>query len=274
MKRTISILAAALVVAALSLASWAFWLEPDSLVVEHTRLTAPEFPGLRLAILADLHIGSPYQGLDKLREIVVRTNAEQPDLILLPGDFVIQGVKGGEFIHPNDFSSVLAQLQAPLGVWAVMGNHDHWFEGSSPVPPAFERHGIPLLEDRAVRINRPERPFWLVGVSDLWESDHDIHKAMSEVKGDDPVLLFTHNPDIFPEIPGRVALTVAGHTHGGQVDLPFLGRLIVPSKFGERYAAGIVVEDGRKLYVSTGIGTSILPVRFRVPPVVTILDLE
>lgn len=242
--------------------------------MEHARLDVPGLSGLRVAVLADLHIGSPYQDLDKLRRIVDRANAEQPDLVLLPGDFVIQGVKGGEFIHPDDFAPVLAELEAPLGVWAVMGNHDHWFEGASPVASAFQRHGIPLLEDRAALIERDGKPFWLVGVSDLWESDHDIEKAMSGVADDRPVLLFTHNPDVFPEVRARVALTVAGHTHGGQVDLPWIGRLIVPSKFGERYASGLVVEDGRKLYVSTGIGTSILPVRFRVPPVVTILDLE
>ena len=139
---------------------------------------------------------------------------------------------------------------------------------------AFERQGIPLLEDRAALIEREDGSFWLVGVSDLWESSHDIEKAMSGVADEQPVLLFTHNPDIFPDVPARVALTIAGHTHGGQVDLPFLGRLIVPSEFGERYASGLVVEDGRSLYVSTGVGTSILPVRFRVPPVVTILELE
>ena len=106
--------------------AWAFWLEPSSLVVERVRIEAPELSGLRIAVLADLHIGSPYHGLEKLREIVERTNVEQPDLILLPGDFVVQGVKGGEFIHPDQFAPLLAELESPLGVWAVMGNHDHW----------------------------------------------------------------------------------------------------------------------------------------------------
>lgn len=274
MKRLSSYFVAAALAVGAFLAGWAFWWEPSSVTVRHARIPAPELSGLRIAVLADLHIGSPYHGLETLREIVRRTNAERPDLILLPGDFVIQGVVGGDFVHPDDAAPVLAQLEAPLGVWAVMGNHDHWFDGENPVPPAFERNGIPLLEDRAVLIERTESPFWLVGVSDLWESDHDVRKALSGVEGGQPVMLFTHNPDLFPEIPSRVSLTVAGHTHGGQVNFPVLGRLIVPSKFGERYAAGLIVEDGRKLFVSTGLGTSILPVRFRVPPVISILELE
>jgi uncharacterized protein len=87
------------------------------------------------------------------------------------------------------------------------------------------------------------------------------------------VILLTHNPDIFPGVPTRVALTLAGHTHGGQVRLPFVGRPIVPSQFKQRYAAGHLTEDGRQLFVATGVGTSILPVRFRVPPAVTVLTL-
>ncbi len=98
---------------------------------------------------------------------------------------------------------------------------------------------------------------------------------MSAVKSDsEPVLLLTHNPDIFPTVPERVALTLAGHTHGGQVRLPWIGTPIVPSRFGQRFAAGHVVEGGRHLFVATGVGTSIIPVRFRVPPAVTLLLVE
>jgi hypothetical protein len=101
-----------------------------------------------------------------------------------------------------------------------------------------------------------------------------VDQALVDVPEGAPVIVFTHNPDIFPDVPERVALTAAGHTHGGQVRLPIFGRPIVPSDFGQRYAAGLVREDGRDLFVNTGIGTSMLPVRFRVPPAVTLLVLE
>lgn len=131
-----------------------------------------------------------------------------------------------------------------------------------------------VLENQAARVESGGRAFWLVGVADLWTRRPDIAGALAQVAGEDPVILLTHNPDIFPDVPPRVSLTLAGHTHGGQVNLPFLGRPVVPSRFGQRYAMGHVVEQGRHLFVSGGIGTSIIPVRFRVPPESVILTLS
>jgi predicted MPP superfamily phosphohydrolase len=112
----------------------------------------------------------------------------------------------------------------------------------------------------------------LVGIRDFW-GPHDARRALAQVTNGDPVLVLTHNPDVFPEIPPRVSLTLAAHTHGGQVSLPLIGRPIVPSVFGQRYASGHVVEGGRHLFVTTGVGTSIIPVRFRVPPEISIVRL-
>lgn len=262
-------------IVALLLGGWAFWWEPSRLVLREYPLEIPGWPtalsGLRVAVLADLHISSPFNGLDRLQEIVDRTNAQSPDLILLPGDFVIHGVWGGEFVEPADFAHVLARLQAPLGKWAVLGNHDWWYDADD-VQQTLEAHGIRFLEDRAVSIDAGT-PFWLLGISDLWEAKADVTGALSYVTDDAPILAFTHNPDVFPRVPERVRLTIAGHSHGGQVKIPLFGRPIVPSRFGERFAIGHVVEDDRHLFVSTGIGTSILPVRFLTPPEISILRL-
>ena len=117
-------------------------------------------------------------------------------------------------------------------------------------------------------------PIWIAGVSDVWTGRHDLAAAVAAVANDEaPVILLTHNPDIFPRA-RAVTLTLAGHTHGGQVRFPILGAPMIPSKFGQRFAAGHIVEGGRHLFVATGVGTSILPVRFRVPPEVTILTLR
>jgi predicted MPP superfamily phosphohydrolase len=108
----------------------------------------------------------------------------------------------------------------------------------------------------------------------FWTRPQKIDETIHQVSDAGPIIAVTHNPDIFPKIPARVALTIAGHTHGGQVNLPLVGRPEVPSIFGQRYAAGHIVEDNRHLFVTTGIGTSMIPVRFRVPPEIVVLTLE
>lgn len=259
------------------LAGWGLWWEPASLSTREYELALPGWPAsardLRIAVLADLHTGSPHNDLEKLQDIVQATNRAQPDLVLLAGDFVIHGVVGGHFIEPEASARVLRSLQAPLGVYAVLGNHDWWFDGTR-VRKALEAEGIPVLEDRAIPLMFHHTSIWLAGVSDFWEAAHDVRRALSGVDETSPVIVVTHNPDVFPEIPGRVTLTIAGHTHGGQVAVPGWGRPVVPSQFGERYAIGHIVEGGRHLFVSTGIGTSILPVRFRVPPEISIMTIR
>jgi len=261
----------------LPLALWAFWLEPASLRNEDHRLAPPDWPvacdGLRIAVLADLHVGSPFNGLEKLAETVELTNRARPHLILLAGDFVIHGVVGGRFTPPEEAADILSELDAPSGVYAVLGNHDWWLDADR-VRSSLEGVGIPVLEDTSVRVEHLACSFWLVGVSDFWEGPHDVDAALRGVPKDGASVLFTHNPDLFPEVPDHVSLTIAGHTHGGQVYLPGIGRPVVPSRYGERFAIGHIVEQGRHLFVSSGLGTSIVPVRFLVPPEVSVLELR
>jgi predicted MPP superfamily phosphohydrolase len=127
-----------------------------------------------------------------------------------------------------------------------------------------------VLENEAVRAGE----LWLAGVADMRTRLPDIPKTLETVPEDAPVLLLAHDPDLFPQVPRRVALTLAGHTHGGQVDVPVLRLLVVPSGHGVRYLGGHVEEDGRQLFVSTGVGTAGLPIRFRRPPEVVILTLR
>jgi predicted MPP superfamily phosphohydrolase len=196
-------------------------------------------------------------------------NASEPDLVLLAGDYVIHGIAGGTFVPPEDIAPVLAGLEAPLGVFAVLGNHDWWLDGPR-VRLALESAGIRVIDDEAVRPSG----FWLVGLGDLWEAPPDIPAVLEAIDDAAPVIAFTHNPDVFPQMPPRVALTLAGHTHGGQVRFPILGAPVVPSSYGQRYAHGHVVENGRHLFVTSGLGTSIIPARFRVPPEVALLRLR
>jgi len=224
-------------------------------------------------VLADLHVGSPRNGLRKLERIVEMAKAARPDLVLLAGDYVIQGVAGGRAASPEEIAEGLRQLSAPLGVWAVLGNHDWWFDAHR-VRAAFESVGIRFLENATARVSSETCAFWLVGVSDFWEGRYDVHSALGGITDSSPAVAFTHNPDVFPEVPERVGLTIAGHTHGGQVYVPFMGRPVVPSRYGERFAIGHIVEDGHHLFVSPGLGTSILPVRFLVPPEISVLTIR
>src|SRR5262249_6325405 len=218
-----------LALAALVLAPpvWGFLVEPGTLRNEDTEVELPAWPaacdGLRVAVLADLHVGSPFNGLEKLGRIVELTRRASPDLILLAGDYVIHGIPGGRFTPPEEIAASLRGLSAPLGVWAVLGNHDWWFDAPR-VRVALEGAGIPVLEDAATRVEGGACGFWLVGLGDFWEGRHDVEGALAQVTDAAPVIAFTHNPDLFPEVPARVSLTIAGHTHGGQVYLPFVGR--------------------------------------------------
>ncbi len=166
-------------------------------------------------------------------------NAGHPDMIVLLGDFVVTHMIGSRLVPPETTAVELAKLDAPLGVFAVLGNHDRWLNAER-VARALRSARIHVIDDTAWRVGG----FWLVGVSDFREGPHDVSGALGNVTDSAPVLVITHNPDVFPLIPKRVCLTLAGHTHGGQVALPIVGRLIVPSKYGQRYAYGHIREGG------------------------------
>lgn len=259
-------------------ACWALLIEPNRLVVRHVELELPKWPrehaGLRVALLADLHVGSPHWGVAHVRELVATTNAEKPDLILLAGDYVIDGVLFGKKVEPEAIAAVLGELRAPLGVIAVLGNHDWWNDGDR-ITGALAAHGIVVLENRAQAIEHGDgHRLYVAGLADALTRTPLVGETLASVPAGEPVLVLVHEPDVFPDVGARASLTLAGHTHGGQVRVPLLGSPVVPSKYGQRFAAGHVVEDGRHLFVTSGVGTSILPVRFGVPPELVVLTLR
>jgi uncharacterized protein len=268
--------AGVIILLALALGLWSTWIEPASLRVQavDVPLHWPYARPLRVTLVSDLHVGAPYHGLSRLPSTVDRINATHPDLICIAGDFVTLGVLGGHFTPPEAIARELARLKAPAGVFAVLGNHDRLFNAAR-VRDALTRAGIRVLEDSAVAVGTASGKVWVAGVTDYWTGPADLDGALAQVTDSiAPVLLVTHNPDLFPQVPAGVTLTLAGHTHGGQVRLPLIGAPIVPSAYGQRYARGLVVEEGRHLFVSTGIGTSDIPVRLGVPPTIFVLTLR
>ena len=249
-------------------------VEPSRLVLRHRTLTLPNWPaelsGMRVALISDIHAGAPFIKEAKLRRIVEETNAQNPDIVLLLGDYVTMAVLGGRRMAPETLAPILGELRSPLGTVAVLGNHDGWL-GAPRVRDAFERAGIRVLRNEHAAVEwTGGAPLNIYGLADLRTDKPNVDR-IAEIPS--PVIVMTHSPDVFPAIRIPVALTVAGHTHGGQVRLPLIGATIVPSVYGRRYAAGHTVERGQHLFVTTGIGTSLLPIRIGVPPEITILTL-
>jgi predicted MPP superfamily phosphohydrolase len=255
------------------LGAWrALWREPRSGRVRERELGLPRWPGelagLRVALVSDLHAGAPHVDEQRVERLVAAVNARSPDLVLLLGDFIDPEVPFGTAVAPEAVAGALGGLRARLGVVAVLGNHD-WRHDGERVAAALGSAGIALLENSA----RDLGELWVAGVADVRMRRADVGRALEAVPQDAPVILLSHDPDAFARVPDRVALTVSGHTHGGQVAVPRLRRRFIPSRYGERYARGHVVEGGRHLYVTAGVGTTGWPVRLLAPPEVVVLRL-
>jgi predicted MPP superfamily phosphohydrolase len=261
------------VAAAAALAGYAGWVEPRRLVVRRIELAPPHWPaaldGLRLGIASDLHAGVPYVGLTAVGRVVDALNAEQPDIHLLLGDYVDSSQILRRPVAPEAVAAELARLRAPLGTIGVIGNHD-WRATGDRMWRALDQAGITVLEDDATE----RGGLWIAGLGDLRHRDPDVPKTLAQIPPDAPAIVLSHDPDTFPAIPSRISLTLAGHTHGGQVAIPLLRRPLLPSRYGERYARGHIVEGGRHLYVTHGVGTSGLPLRLLAPPEIVILRLR
>lgn len=254
----------------------AFWTEPRRLVVRRLRLTLQAWPcqldGLRVGVISDLHAGGPHVGHERLAAVVEAMNRQGSDLVVLLGDFVDPDVPLGRVVTHEEIAAELSSLRAPLGVFAVLGNHD-WAHDGDRMAGALRRAGIAVLEDDSVAVHARGHALWVAGVGDLRERSPDLEAALAPVSKGAPVLLLSHDPDVFPMVPTRVSLTLSGHTHGGQVNLPIVRAHLIPSRFGDRYGGGHVEEGGRHLFVSRGVGSAGLPVRFLAPPEIAVLTL-
>src|SRR6056297_8968 len=233
-------------------------------VVRRASLAGLRSP-LRVAWLADLHHG-PWIGAASVEAWVDATLAEAPDLIVLGGDIVDQR-EGGSI---DALVGELGRLRAPLGVRAVWGNHDRArFRRIETFEARLEAAGIEVLVNRGERIRHD---LWLAGVDDLVTGDPDLPAALRDRPADAACILASHNPDLLPEVPVSVSLTLSGHTHGGQVVLPFIGPPFTSSRYGRRFASGWV--RGPALgYVSRGLGFGLVPIRVNCPAELTILEL-
>lgn len=255
---------------------YGFIIEPSRLVERDYTLSLPRWParcdGLRVDVVTDIHTGSPNNGLDNLDRVVRRLLASDAPVVLMAGDYVILSVFAGTYIPAAAIAEHLKPLTARKQVYAVLGNHDWWKNGPE-VGARFTAAGVRMIDNRAVALSVGDCRFWLVGLGDLLEGRPDVAGSFSQVTGRAPVIALTHEPDLWPRIPERASLTVAGHTHGGQIN-PF-GWMTPPGfRLYSHGLRGAIHQDGRVLFVSPGIGTSIVPMRLGVPPEISRLTLR
>ncbi|KMO40950.1 metallophosphoesterase [Methylobacterium tarhaniae] len=290
--------AGAVALSGVSTGAYATGIEPFRQVVTRYAIkpnpAAPWPAGLtlRIAVLTDIHACDPWMSVARIAGIVEATNALQADLVVLVGDFVAGQRYVTRYVPAAEWAPVLGRLTAPLGVYAVLGNHDWWEDktaqkrGAGPTiaGTALTENGIRVLSNEAVPLATRAGPVWLAGLEDQLAllpvrrrtgrgriGLHDLPATLAAVPDGAPMILLAHEPDIFAEVPARVALTLSGHTHGGQVRL-FGWSPVVPSRYPGRYAYGHVREAG-DLVISGGLGLSIAPIRFGVPPEIVVVEL-
>lgn len=243
------------------------WNATRDPIIRTATITSADWPEgqrpLKLLLISDIHVAGPDMPPDRLERLVERFNALRPDLILIAGDLHSGKAPATSLYSTEQIAVPLGHLRAPLGTVAVLGNHDYWYRPAKQ-SRALRRHGVTVLENQAIR----RGPLIIGGIADD-VSDHDdipATYAAMDTLGNGPRILVTHGPDVVPHLPSAVDAVFAGHTHCGQIALPWIGALSYASRYGDRFACGHIIDKGQSLFVGAGLGTSILPLRYGAPP--------
>lgn len=260
-------------VAGLLLLGWMYATATRDPVVRRASLAMPDWPAgsppIRAALLSDVHIAGPDMPPARVARIVEQVNGLKPDIVLLAGDFVSDKRVATKLYSAEEGLAPLARLRPPLGTWAVLGNHDHWRDAAE-VRRALAAAKVRLLDNEAVSAG----PLRLGGVDDDFTDHADVAATVARMRaGPGTKVILTHSPDVAARTPSDVTLVLAGHTRCGQIRLPVIGAVSYESNYGDRFSCGLIIEGSRRVVVTAGVGTSVLPIRFGAPPDLWLLTL-
>ena len=250
-----------------------FFIEPNILLTKSQKLEIPhwnkDLDGFKIALITDIHLGTKFVDLKKLARIVKIVNSKNPDLIVICGDLDAKSISKEKY-STTQIANIFKNLKSKHGVIAVMGNHDY-------VPPSvvkniYQKSNIILLENEDYYFSHNAKTLRIVGFKDLWYFKSNPIQVVGMKDKTTPTVVLTHNPDYFPQMPNFVSLTLSGHTHGGEIVLPFIGSFFIPSEYGQRYRNGYIIENNKHLFVSRGVAT-LSGGRFLDPPEINILTL-
>ncbi|WP_255551842.1 metallophosphoesterase [Erythrobacter crassostreae] len=244
-------------------------------VVQRLSLTSDALPTrsspVTIALLADIHVAGPDMPPSRLERIVEQVNALEPDLIAIAGDLVSEKRTATHIYTPEEIVSPLGKLEARLGVVIAPGNHDHWYDWPALSEQIAKHPNLTVLANNAAQFG----PLAVGGADDAFTGRDDLEAtfaAMAPLTGARVVV--THSPDIFPQVPVDVDLTLAGHTHCGQIAYPWGGAPATMSDYGDLYACGVFEQHGKTLVTSGGLGTSLLPIRLFTQPEVWLIEIR
>ena len=259
---------ALLIFLAIFLFVYGFFIEPNMLTVKHYKIHDSALKGIKIVFASDFHI-KPKQE-KRLAKIVEMINEQHPDIVLSVGDFV-SGHEENMTMPIDGIVKQLKNVKAKHGFYTVLGNHDWWINGEK-ITDTLTKNGIKVLANSNTKVNINGKDVYIAGVEDRTTRTSDIYRALDLTQN--PVILLTHSPDVFPRVPKEVNLTLSGHVHGGQVRLPLFGALVVPSNYGDKYSQGLIKEKGKQMIVTKGIGNSIFNVRFNCVPEIVVIEFE
>lgn len=245
---------------------WSVFVEPNRLVVTKYTIRDEALAGVKIVFASDFHI-KPYQK-KWLQRIVQLINEQNPDIVLSVGDFV-SGHLAPMSMPIKKIAGEFQNIKAPYGFYTTIGNHDLWF-GVEEVKRVLEENNVKVLDNSNLKIRVKGKEIYIAGVQ-YKPTYVDVGNALENTKS--PTIMLTHSPDEIVKMPeGKANLILAGHTHGGQVVIPLLGPVLTASAYGSKYVYGLIEENGKRMLVTRGIGTSILPIRFNCPPEIVVIE--